>query len=80
MVLYRGPWIDFLKHFTGWRMDKSLLNALAMMAGVADPASLSLGEKVFAACITGFAMQHYCLDAKIWRVSKDKDVQKYLKV
>lgn len=80
LVLYRGPWIDFLKHFLGWRLDKSLLNSLAMMAGVVDPASLSLGEKVFAACITGFAMQHYYLDAKIWRVSKDKDVQKYLKV
>ena len=80
LVLYRGPWIDFLKHFTGWRLDKSLLNSLAMMAGVANPASLSLGEKVFAACITGFAMQHYYLDAKIWRVSRDKDVQKYLKV
>jgi len=80
LVLYRGPWIDFLKHFTGWRLDESLLNSLAMMAGVADPASLSLGEKVFAACITGFAMQHYYLDAKIWRVSRDKNVQKYLKV
>jgi hypothetical protein len=80
LALYRGPWIDFLKHFTGWRLDKSLLNSLAMMAGVADPASLSLGEKVFAACITGFAMQHYYLDAKIWRVSRDKEVQKYLKV
>jgi len=57
-----------------------LLNSLAMMAGVANPASLSLGEKVFAACNTGFAMQHYYLDAKIWRVSRDKDVQKYLKV
>src|SRR5262245_4202001 len=80
LALYRGPCIDCLKHFTGWRLDKSVLNSLAMMAGVADPASLSLGEKVFAACITGFAMQHYYLDAKIWRVSKDKDVQKYLKI
>jgi hypothetical protein len=80
LLLYRGPWIDFLKHFTGLRLDQGLLNSLAMMAGVADPASLSLGEKIFASCIAGFAMQHYYLDAKIWRVSRDKDVQKYLKV
>lgn len=79
-VLYRGPWIDFLKHFMGLSLDRTILNSLAMMAGVQDPATLSLGERVFAACITGFAMQHYYLDAKIWRVNRDKNVQKYLKV
>ncbi len=79
-LLYRGPWIDFFKDFMGLRLDRTLLNSLAMMAGVQDPAALSLGEKVFAACITGFAMQHYYLDAKIWRVNRDKSVQKYLKV
>jgi hypothetical protein len=80
LVLYRGPWIDWLKHFAGLRMEQSLLNSLAMMAGVQNPAGLSLGEKVFAALITGFAMQHYYLDARIWRVNRDKNVQKYLKV
>jgi|GEM_PF-523117 hypothetical protein len=79
-ALYRGPWIDWLKHLTGIRLDQSLLNSLAMMAGVQHPASLSLGEKIFAACIAGFAMQHYYLDAKIWRVNRDMDVRKYLKV
>jgi hypothetical protein len=79
-ALYRGPWIDWLKHFAGIQLDQSLMNSLAMMAGVTHPASLSLGEKIFAACIAGFAMQHYYLDAKIWRVNRDMDVQKYLKV
>lgn len=37
LVLYRGSWIDFVKFLTGWRLDKSLLNSLVMMAGVADP-------------------------------------------
>jgi hypothetical protein len=51
-----------------------------MMAGVADPAKLGLGEKLFAAFITGWAMQHYYLDSKIWRVRSDKTVRDNLKV
>ena len=51
-----------------------------MMAGVRDPAALGLGEQVMAALIVGFAMQHYYLDSKIWRVRKDEQVRKYLKV
>ena len=79
-ALYRGPWIDWLKDFTGLRLDLVLFNSIGMMAGIKDPSTLQLGEKVFAACILGFAMQHYYLDSKIWRVSRDKDVQKHLKV
>jgi hypothetical protein len=41
-----------------------------MMAGVQDPSALGLGEQLFAACIVGFALQHYYLDARIWRVSR----------
>jgi hypothetical protein len=51
-----------------------------MMAGVADPSALGLGEQLFAALLLGFAMQHYYLDAKIWRVSRDKQVRQHLKV
>lgn len=79
-ALYDGPWIDFIKDTTGLTLDKSLLNSLSMMAGVTDPSKLNLGEKMFAALITGWAMQHYYLDSKIWRVRKDKMVQKNLKV
>jgi hypothetical protein len=78
--LYRGPWIEWLQHITGLRLDAVLLNSLGMMAGIRDPASLGLGEQIFAALLLGFAMQHYYLDAKIWRVSKNTDVQKNLKV
>jgi hypothetical protein len=60
--------------------DEVVLNSLGMMAGVQDPASLGLGQQLFAAMILGFAMQHYYLDAKIWRVSKDKDVRQNLGV
>lgn len=57
-----------------------LFNSLAMMAGVRNPVELGLGEQVMAAVIVGFAMQHYYLDSKIWRVSKDRQVREYLKV
>jgi hypothetical protein len=79
-ALYRGPWIEWLRHFAGLRLDQTVLGPLAMMAGVRDPSTLGLGEKCFAALIAGFAMQHYYLDSKIWRVSRDKNVQKYLRV
>ncbi|MGH9349577.1 MAG: hypothetical protein ACRD26_20185 [Vicinamibacterales bacterium] len=45
-----------------------------------DPAALGLGEQLFAAAIVGFALQHYDLDAKIWRVRRDRDVQRHLQV
>ena len=51
-----------------------------MMAGIRNPASLGLGEQLLGAALLGFAMQHYYLDAKVWRVRKDKEVRKYLKV
>lgn len=30
--------------------------------------------------LVGFALQHYYLDARIWRVSRDRDVQHHLRV
>jgi hypothetical protein len=77
-ALYRGPWIDLLRDTFGLQLDKSLLNSIAMMAGIVDPSKLNLGEKIFAAMIAGWAMQHYYLDAKIWRVRRDAMVRKGL--
>lgn len=79
-ALYRGPWITYLKELTGFKLDSMLFNAMGMMAGIIHPEKLKLGEQLFAGVIVGFALQHYYLDSKIWRVSKDKDVQKNLKV
>jgi hypothetical protein len=79
-VCYRGPWVTWLERTLGVSLDRAVLNSLAMMAGVADPSTLGLGEQLLAAVIVGFALQHYYLDAKIWRVSRDKDVQKHLRV
>ena len=79
-LCYRGPWIAWLERAAGISLDRAVLNSLGMMAGVQDPASLQLGEQLLAAVIVGFALQHYYLDSKIWRVSKDKGVAKQLKV
>jgi hypothetical protein len=37
-----------------------------------------LGAEVVAASLLGWAMQHYYLDARIWRVSKDERLRKVL--
>ncbi len=79
-ALYRGPLVEAFRDATGGRLDEIMFNSLAMMAGVRNPADLALGEQVMAALIVGFAMQHYYLDSKIWRVSKDRQVREYLKV
>ncbi|HWI65001.1 MAG TPA: hypothetical protein VNT75_24505 [Symbiobacteriaceae bacterium] len=67
-ALYRGPWIDWLSASIG------------MMAGLRSTAGLSLGQQLFAVFLLGWAMQHYYLDAKIWRVSRDRDVASQLRV
>lgn len=77
---YRGPWIGWLERTLGLSLDRAVLNSLAMMAGIQDPSALGLGEQLFAACIVGFALQHYYLDARIWRVSRDSDVRQHLRV
>ena len=80
LIFYKGPVIEWFQGVSAGKLDNGLFNALGMMAGVRDPVALGLGEQVMAALIVGFAMQHYYLDSKIWRVRKDEQVRKYLKV
>ncbi len=80
LLLYRGPWIDFIESTTGIALNNLMFNSLGMMAGIKDPASLDLGTQIFAGFLLGWAMQHYYLDSKIWRVSKDKRLAKVLNV
>ena len=80
LLLYRGPWIDLIQSFTGIALNNLFLNSFGMMAGVTNPAQLDLGTQLFAAFLLGWAMQHYYLDSKIWRISKDKNLQKNLNV
>lgn len=77
-LLYRGPFIEFIETTTGLALDGLLFNSIGMMAGIRHPDQLNLGQKVFASFLLGWAMQHYYLDSKIWRVSKDKGLRKAL--
>ncbi len=79
-LCYRGPWIAWAERVFGVSLDRAVLNSLAMMAGIQDPSALGLGEQLLAAAIVGFALQHYYLDARIWRVSRDADVRAHLRV
>ena len=79
-LCYRGPWIGWAERAFGVSLDRAVLNSLAMMAGIQDPSALGLGEQLLAAAIVGFALQHYYLDARIWRVSRDADVRAHLRV
>jgi len=79
-LCYRGPWINWLKKVTGLGLDKAVFHTVGMLAGISDPKKLKLGQQMTASVISGFALQHYYLDSIIWRVSKDKRVQKYLNV
>jgi len=79
-ALYRGPWIDWLKTTVGMNLDQSIFLGVGMMAGLADPTRLNLGQQLFGGLLLGWAMQHYYLDSKIWRVRTDKAVAKQLQV
>ncbi len=77
-LFYRGPFIKFMESVTGLALDGLLFNSIGMMAGIRHPEQLNLGQKVFASFLLGWAMQHYYLDSKIWRVSRDKGLRKAL--
>jgi hypothetical protein len=80
LALYRGPWIDWIQAVLGVELNKSVLAGVGMMSGMKNPGELTLTTQLFASFMLGWAFQHYYLDSKIWRVSKDKGVAKQLKV
>lgn len=79
-ALYRGPWIEWLQGALGVSLNQSVLAGVGMMAGFADPAAMTLGQQLFGSFLLGWAMQHYYLDSKIWRVGRDKTVAQQLNV
>lgn len=79
-ALYRGPWIDWLEVVTGIDPGKSIFAGIGMMAGLEDPLKMTVAQQVFGSMLIGWAMQHYYLDSKIWRVGRDKTVAKQLNV
>lgn len=53
LALYRGPWIDWAKSAVGMGLDDSFLLGVGMMAGLADPAKLNLGQQLFGGFLLG---------------------------
>ena len=77
-AFYRGPWINGVKGWVASTFDGAFGAALGRVAG--DAGALGLGGSIAVWLITGWAMQHYYLDSKIWRVSKDAQVARSLNV
>jgi len=77
--MYQGPWIDFVKSGLARTLDAGL-DGLGLVAGLSRPEDAGLGAKVASTLFLGWAMQHYYLDSKIWRVRRDPALQKHLRL
>jgi hypothetical protein len=79
LLLYQGPWIDIVKSGLARTLDAGV-DGLGLVAGLARPEESALGANVAATLFLGWAMQHYYLDAKIWRVRRDPELRKHLRL
>ncbi len=70
LLLYQGPFIELVKSVLAGAVD-----GLTLVAGLARPEDASLGVRVATTLFLGWAMQHYYLDSKIWRVRRDPKLQ-----
>jgi hypothetical protein len=75
---YQGPWIEFIRRAGAARIDHWLIGGLGLIAGTGQKATL--GAQITAWFFTGWAMQHYALDARIWRLRRDAGVARALDV
>lgn len=76
--LSRGPWVEFVGQELATTVDQWIFPAIGMMAGIVKPEAAGVGAELVALFLTGWSMHHYYLDAKIWRVSKDRQVSRSL--
>lgn len=74
-LLYQGPWVRFVKGMLARVIDGWILPGIGMVAGVPLDETPGLGAQVAATLFLGWAMQHYYLDAHIWRVRSDPAVE-----
>jgi hypothetical protein len=74
LLLYQGPWIELVKSVLARTLDASFVG-LGLVAGTARPEAAGLGARMAATLFFGWAMQHYYLDSKIWRVRRDPKLQ-----
>ena len=73
---YQGPWVGVVKSGIAHAFDTWVFPGVGMVAGVVPPESAGVGARVAATLFLGWAMQHYYLDAHIWRVRRDPSVEK----
>jgi hypothetical protein len=77
-LLYQGPFIETVKTEIARWLDEWVLPGLGLLAGIDGPGTVGVGARVASALFLGWAMQHYYLDSKIWRVRSDRRVARYL--
>jgi hypothetical protein len=70
-LLLRGPWIEWLTQRVGGLLDSAF-------TGSSLPPTL--GVSLLWGFFLGWLFQHYYLDARIWRLSRDQEVRRSLNV
>jgi hypothetical protein len=70
LFLYQGPFVEHVKSVLAGAVD-----GIALVAGIARPEDAAIGPRVAATLFLGWAMQHYYLDSRIWRVRRDTKLQ-----
>ena len=75
---YRGPLVHWVSGALAGLVGGVVLPLAGLVAGAPGNGGGALGAEVVAASLLGWAMQHYYLDARIWRVSKDERLRKVL--
>ena len=73
-------WLESVGDAFAFYFDRWVFQGVGLIAGLKNPAEANVGAEVFSLFLMGWALQHYYLDGKIWRVSRDASVAKNLKV
>lgn len=77
-LLYQGPFVELVKARLAYVFDQWVFQGIGMVAGIARPEEAGVGARVVATLFLGWAMQHYYLDSKIWRVRSDPAVARHI--
>ncbi len=73
-------WLESIGDTFAFYFDRWVFHGVGLIAGLRNPEEANVGAEVFSLFLMGWALQHYYLDGKIWRVSRDSSVAKHLKV
>jgi hypothetical protein len=73
-------WLESIGDTVAFYFDRWVFHGVGLIAGLRNPEEANVGAGVFSLFLMGWALQHYYLDGKIWRVSRDAEVAEHLKV